>query len=180
MICHPRLSKQAKHISFDVNIDSLIKWGFFPLSYGDALACSAITYVLLTRVPILRGRISSWISSPDFGLGFQVRISIEFNLCTASCFLHEASLIVKSEVFSTSIKHPKKGGEWTHLISSLATVYFSTLQTDSRKFDSESSMARILFKELERKRIYRIRDTEKGFRILSFDFCFRISFLRLY
>ena len=56
--------------------------------------------------------------------------------------------------------------------------YFSALQS-SRKFDSESSVARILFGELTRKDFSKKMDTGEEFRILSFDFSFTISFLRL-
>ena len=78
-------------------------------------------------------------------------------------------------LFSMSIKHPKErrmvAFDW--FIGS-----FSELQS-SRKFDSESLMARILFGELAIKYLSKKIDTGEEFRILSFDFFFRISYLSL-
>ena len=43
----------------------------------------------------------------------------------------------------------------------------------------QSSMARIFFGEMTRKGLSKKMDTGDEFRILSFDFSFRISFIRL-
>ena len=58
-------------------------------------------------------------------------------------------------------------------------IYFSALQTDSRKFVLESLMARNLFAELARKDLLKKMDTGQDFRILSFYFYFKISLFPL-
>ena len=62
-------------------------------------------------------------------------------------------------MFSMSIKHPKGRG--------MGAFYWFI---GNCKFDSDSSMARILFGELARRDSLKKMDTEEEFRILSFDF----------